>query len=228
MNPQRPRHEGGMALCAQRAGRRRSRRAAAARGRRGIGRQAASARSSTHIFARRIREADEFYAARIADKERSVGRRAPRRPAGVRRAAVRANSSITSSVKDWLDGDPDQPPPPAEPQERPQPRLAAPVQSRRHLDAGQMGVPVVRGVGPGVSHAADGPGRRRVRQGATAAVPARMVHAPERPDSGLRIRVRRRESAGPRLGLLAGLQDDRRARPARPAVPAARVSQAAH
>ena len=139
----------------------------------------------------------------------SPGRRTP--------ACCSASSSITTWCKNWLDGDPEQPAPPDEPQARPQSRLAAPVQSRRHLDAGQMGVPVVRGLGPGVSHAADGAGRRRVRQGAAAAVPARMVHAPQRPDSGLRIRVRRRESAGPRLGLLAGLQDDRRPRPARSA-----------
>jgi hypothetical protein len=31
--------------------------------------------------------------------------------------------------------------------------------------------------------------RSRVRQGAAAAVPARVVHAPERPDPGLRVRV---------------------------------------
>ena len=38
---------------------------------------------------------------------------------------------------------------------------------------------------------------------------------------------RRRESAGPRLGVLAGLQDDRAARPARPAVPRAHIPEAA-
>ena len=38
---------------------------------------------------------------------------------------------------------------------------------------------------------------------------ARMVHAPQRPDSRLRIRLRRRQSAGARLGLLARLQDHR-------------------
>ncbi len=54
-----------------------------------------------------------------------------------------------------------------------------------------------------------------------------MVHAPERPDAGVRVRVRRRESAGARLGVLARLQDDGRARAARSRVPRARVPQAA-
>ena len=49
-----------------------------------------------------------------------------------------------------------------------------------------------------------------LRQGAAPAAAARVVHAPERPAPGLRVRVRRREPAGARLGLLAGVQDDRR------------------
>ena len=61
-------------------------------------------------------------------------------------------------VKDWLDGDADQPPPPPSSPRRPQSRLAAPVQSRRHLDARQVGVPLVRRVGPGVPHDPDGDG----------------------------------------------------------------------
>jgi hypothetical protein len=44
-----------------------------------------------------------------------------------------------------------------------------------------------------------------------AAVAARVVHAPERADPGLRVRVRRREPAGARVGVLARLQDDRHA-----------------
>ena len=119
-------------------------------------------------------------------------------------------------VKHWLEGDPAQPAPPAERAGGPQRRVAAPLQPRRHLDAGQVGVPVVRGVGPGVPHDPVRRGRPGVRQGAAAAVPARVVHAPERPDPGLRVRLRRRQPAGARLGLLARLQDDRRARRARP------------
>ena len=43
-----------------------------------------------------------------------------------------------------------------------QSRLAASLQRRRHLDAGQVGVPVVRGVGSGVSHDPDGADRSAI------------------------------------------------------------------
>ena len=108
-------------------------------------------------------------------------------------------------VKNWLDGDPDQPPPP---------------ESRQHgrnhdwphlfnRDIISMPdkweYPWYAAWDLAFHMLPDGADRPRVRQGAVAAVPARMVHAPQRPDSGLRIRVRRRESAGACLGLLAGL-----------------------
>ena len=50
-------------------------------------------------------------------------------------------------VDDWLNGDPRQPAAADERRDGPQPRLAPPLQRRRHLDARQVGVPVVRGVG---------------------------------------------------------------------------------
>ena len=50
-------------------------------------------------------------------------------------------------------------------------------------DARQMGIPLVRGVGPGVSHDPVGPARPDVRQGAAHALAARVVHAPQRADS---------------------------------------------
>ena len=86
-------------------------------------------------------------------------------------------------------------------------RLAAPLQRRRHLDAGQVGVSVVRGLGPGVPLRPARAGRPRLRQGAARAAAARMVHAPERAAAGLRVGVRRRQSAGARLGGVARLQD---------------------
>ena len=88
-------------------------------------------------------------------------------------------------VRDWLKGDPGHPPPPAERLERPQSRMVAPLQRRRHLDAGQMGVPVVRGLGSGVPLRAAGAGRFGVRQRATRADAARVVHAPQRATSGV-------------------------------------------
>ena len=58
-----------------------------------------------------------------------------------------------------------------------QPRVAPPEQRRRHLDAGQVGVPVVRGVGPRVPLRAPRPGRPAVRQGsAPPAVPEWYMH----------------------------------------------------
>ena len=54
---------------------------------------------------------------------------------------------------------------------------------RRHLDARQVGVPVVRRVGPRVSLRAAVAGRRRLRQGAGRAAAQHPVPAPQRPDS---------------------------------------------
>ena len=66
-----------------------------------------------------------------------------------------------------------------------EPRVDAAVQRRRALDAGQVGVSVVRGVGPRVPLRGAGPGGRRVREAAADAAPARVVHAPERPAAGV-------------------------------------------
>ena len=103
-------------------------------------------------------------------------------------------------------------------QRRAQRGLAPPVQPRRALRARQVGVPLVCRLGPGLSHDPLGPAGPRVRQGPAHALAARVVHASQRADPGLRIRPGRRQSAGPRLGLLAGLQDDRAPRRARSGV----------
>ena len=49
-------------------------------------------------------------------------------------------------------------------------------------------------------------GRSAVRQGPALAAAVRAVPAPQRPDPGLRVGVLRPQSAGPRVGRLAGLQ----------------------
>ena len=109
----------------------------------------------------------------------------------------------------------------------PQPGLAALDQRRRHLHAGQVGIPLVCRLGPGIPlhHLrADRPG---VRQGPARPDAARVVHAPERPDPGLRMGVRRREPAGARLGGLARLRDGPQAdRPRRHGLPRAHFPQA--
>ena len=101
--------------------------------------------------------------------------------------------------------------PPAAALERPQQRLAASLQSRRHLDAGQLGVSRGTRVGSRVPHGAVRRASIRTSpRSSSMLLAARMVHAPERADSGLRIRVRRRESAGACLGGVARLQNHRR------------------
>ncbi len=70
-------------------------------------------------------------------------------------------------------------------QRRAERRLDASLQPRRHLDAGQVGVPLVRVVGPGVPHAAVRAHRPVVRDGPADPVHARVVHAPERAAAGL-------------------------------------------
>ena len=110
----------------------------------------------------------------------------------------------------------------------PQRRLGGePLQPRRPLHARQLGVPVVRGVGPRLPHAAVLRGGSDLREGAARPAPARMVHAPQRPPAGVRVGVLGRQPARARLGLLAGLQEDGAAGPARRRVPQARLPQAA-
>ena len=62
----------------------------------------------------------------------------------------------------------------------------------------------------------DRPRRPGVRQEAAAAGAARVVHAPQRADAGVRVGLRRREPAGARVGRAAGLRDRRVARPRLP------------
>ena len=75
---------------------------------------------------------------------------------------------------------------------------------------------MVRRVGPGVPLRADRARRPGVRQEAAAAAAARVVHAPQRADPGVRVGLRRREPAGARVGRAAGLRDRRVARPRLP------------
>ena len=74
-----------------------------------------------------------------------------------------------------------------------------PQQPRRDLHARQVGVPVVRHLGPRLPLRHPRPRRPGLRQGPARPVPAGVVPAPERPAPGLRMVVRRREPAGARL-----------------------------
>ena len=82
---------------------------------------------------------------------------------------------------------------------------------RHHVHAGQVGVPVVRGVGPGLPLRGSGPRGSRFRQvPAHPAVP-RVVPASERSPPRLRMGLRRRQPARAGLGRAGGLRHRRRA-----------------
>ncbi len=78
---------------------------------------------------------------------------------------------------------------------------------RRHnLDARQMGIPLVCGLGSGFSLHSLGGGRYRLCQKATAAAAQGALYAPQRPTARLRMELRRREPAGTRRSCLGYLQ----------------------
>ena len=176
-------------------------------------------------FGARMAEADAFYESRLPAEMKPEERRIARQAyAGL----LWTKQFYHFSVKDWLEGDPVAAASAAGPQGRPQLGLGAPLQPRRHLDAGQVGVPLVRRVGPGVPHGPVRADRSRLRQAAADPPPARVVHASQRADPRLRVGLRRREPPGPRLGRLARLQDHGRAGQARPRFPRARLPEAPH
>ena len=96
-----------------------------------------------------------------------------------------------------------------------QPRLAPLRRRGRHLDAGQVGVPLVRRLGPRLPRRGARGGRHGVRQAAarTAAEPA--LPAPERAAAGVRVELQRRQPAGARLGDAASSTSSKRPGPAR-------------
>src|SRR5580692_10641205 len=83
--------------------------------------------------------------------------------------------------------------------------LAPPQYNARALDAGQMGIPLVRGVGFGVSMRLAGIGRSGIGEGQFVGVTLRAVPASQRANSRVRMGVFRSESAGAGLGVLARL-----------------------
>ena len=98
------------------------------------------------------------------------------------------------------------------------------AQRRRDLDAGQVGVSVVCGLGPGLPHDLPVAGGFRFRQGAAAADAAQPLLPPQRADSRLRVELQRRESPGARLGHALAVQVREAAGPGGPAVPGTIVS----
>ena len=79
-------------------------------------------------------------------------------------------------------------------------RLAPPRLLRRARDARPVGVPVVRGLGPGLPRDPVGPPRPGLRQVPAHGAAARVVPAPQRRAPGVRVELRRRQPAGARAG----------------------------
>ena len=90
---------------------------------------------------------------------------------------------------------------------RAQLRVVPHAQRRRDLHARQVGVPLVRGLGPGVPHDLSVARGLRLRQGAAAPDAPQPLQPPQRPDAGLRVELQRREPPGARLGHALPLQD---------------------
>ena len=158
-------------------------------------------------------EADEFYAElHPGDGQRGRG---PGHAAGVRRAAVEQAVLLLrrgplagrgSGAAAAARGAPTR-------AQRPVAQLQL---LRHHVDAGQVGVPVVRRVGPGLPLRGAGPRRPGVRQvPADPALPG-VVPAPERGAAGLRVGLRRREPPGAGLGRARGVRHRRGPRPRLP------------
>ena len=95
---------------------------------------------------------------------------------------------------------------------------------RHHVDARQVGVPVVRGVGHGLPLRRARPRRPGVRQVPAAAAVPGVVPAPERRPARLRVGLRRRQPARAGVGRARGLRHRRRPRPR---LPQPRLRQAA-
>jgi len=159
------------------------------------------------IFADRRREADEFYASVISVS--LAGR--TQRHASILRGASLVQAVLPLRRQGLAGGRSGATAAAGRTQGRPQSRMVASVQRRRHLDAGQVGVPLVRRLGPRVPLRAAGAGGPRLRQGPTGPDAARVVHAPQRAIASLRMGLRGREPAGACVGRLARVQDRREA-----------------
>ena len=152
---------------------------------------------------------------RRADAQTGQRRRGGRHAAGLFRHAV--EQAALQLRRGPLAGRGPHPAAPAgRPPRRPQ-RPVAQLQLLRHpVHAGQVGVPMVRRLGPGLPLRGPGPPRPGVRQiPADPAVPG-MVPAPERGAARLRVGLLRRQPAGAGVGGAGGVRHRRRPRPGLP------------
>ena len=164
------------------------------------------------VFAERKAEADAFYAAQIPQdltaEEKAVSRQAY---AGL----LWSEQFYHYVVPDWINGDANLPLPP-EVRERRINRDWPHLFSRDVLSVpDKWEYPAFFAWDLAFHMIPHGPHRPGLRQEAAAPAAARVVPASQRPVAGLRVRPLERQPAGPRLGLLAGLQDG----PAAPITP---------
>ena len=147
------------------------------------------------VFADRLREADEFYKSvtppSVSEDAANVMRQAL---AGM----LWSKQFFFFDGDNWLDEHNSNP---LHTGYRSCPELGVVPHAERghHLDARQVGVPLVRGLGPGLPHAAALDRGPRLRQAADGADAPRRLPAPQRPDARLRVELQRREPPGPRL-----------------------------
>ena len=158
------------------------------------------------VFAARLSEADAFYASITpAGGSQAI----PTVPTScARRWRECCGPSSTSTTTSTCGSTSMAPEPSCRSSERRRVRnseWAPHVQRRHHLDAGQVGIPVVRRVGSGVPHDSAGHGRPRLRQAAARPDAAQRLPASERPAARLRVELRRRQSAGACVGDDAAL-----------------------
>ena len=100
----------------------------------------------------------------------------------------------------------------------PQRVLVPHVQPGRGVHARQVGVPLVRRLGPGVPLHTAGDGRPGLRQGPDRPDAVAELPAPDRPDARLRVELRRREPAGARVRGALPAEPGGRPRRGRPPV----------
>ena len=111
------------------------------------------------------------------------------------------------NVREWLDGDPLQPPPPESRKHGRNSGWRHLIAGRHHLDAGQMGISLVCRPGPRLPLCHAVIDRAGFRQGAASSPVRISADASQRRVAGLRMGVRRRQSARARLGGNAGLRE---------------------
>ena len=144
-----------------------------------------------------------------ADAAARVGRRGERDAPGVRRDAVE-QAALLLRRRALARRRPDPAASPGLPARRTQRALEELRGVRHHVDARQVGVPVVRGLGHGVPLHRARPRRPGLRQVPADAPLPGVVPASERGDAGIRVGVRRRQPSGAGPCRARGVRDRRR------------------